>query len=91
MSVAAVEIEVSLQAYEQETKDGGYWNSLKFLLRSWEAHPYSCLVISTCQELGISVVAYSYVLLSQSSPLPDPPTALLATVYLLVRSRTVRT
>ena len=26
MSVAAVEIEVSLQAYEQEAKDGGYWD-----------------------------------------------------------------
>jgi hypothetical protein len=30
MSVAAVEIEVSLQAYERETKDGGYWNLLNF-------------------------------------------------------------
>ena len=28
MPVAAVEIEVSLQAYEQEVKDGGYWNLL---------------------------------------------------------------
>ncbi|KAN0102348.1 aldo/keto reductase [Russula decolorans] len=37
MTVAAAEIELSLQAYEWETKD----------------------VISTCQELGIAVVAYS--------------------------------
>lgn len=28
MPVAAVEIEVSLQAYEQEAKDGAYWNLL---------------------------------------------------------------
>jgi hypothetical protein len=26
MTVAAAEIELSLQAYEWETKDGGYWN-----------------------------------------------------------------
>jgi len=38
-TVAAAEIELSLQAYEWETKD----------------------VISTCQELGIAVVAYSTV------------------------------
>jgi hypothetical protein len=50
------------------------WWVLEFIqypLRPREAHPDSCTVISTCQELGIAVVAYSYALLSQSSPLPD--------------------
>jgi hypothetical protein len=53
--VAAVEIEVSLQAYEQQTKDGKDYH---YFLHSLEAH--QCSVIATCQELGIAVVAYSY-------------------------------
>ncbi|KAI0257207.1 aldo/keto reductase [Lactifluus subvellereus] len=47
MPVAAVEIEVNLQAYEQQTKD----------------------VIATCKELGIPVIAYSYVHLLSPFPL----------------------
>jgi hypothetical protein len=40
MPVAAVEIEVSLQAYEQQTKDGRHWHSFHLssagkLMDSW--------------------------------------------------------
>lgn len=64
MPVAAVEIEVSLQAYEQQTKDGKH--IITTVLHPLEAHQYS--VIATCKELGIAVIAYSYA----PSP-PSPP------------------
>lgn len=35
MPVAAVEIEVSLQSYEQEVKDGEYWDLLNSLVSSY--------------------------------------------------------
>lgn len=71
MPVAAVEIEVSLQAYEQQARDGGHWDI--FPLQPWEVYFLFLffLVIATCAELGIAVVAYSYAFLSPSSPLPD--------------------
>jgi hypothetical protein len=71
MPVAAVEIEVSLQAYESETRDGKNWHF--FPLHPQEAYiVFLILVIATCEELGIATVAYSYALLSPLSPLPDP-------------------
>jgi hypothetical protein len=88
--VAAVEIEVSLQAYEQQTKDGKHYHS--FFLHFLEAHQYS--VIATCKELGIAVVAYSYApsQLSLSSPPPEtPPTARSVVGYSQVRSRAEKT
>jgi hypothetical protein len=39
MPVAAVEIEISLQAYEPRTKDGGYWNL--FPIHPWEVTYFS--------------------------------------------------
>ena len=56
MPIAAVEIEVSLQAYGKETKDGKT-NCTPF--------PFPilgfiyCLVIAICKMLDISIIAYS--------------------------------
>jgi hypothetical protein len=71
MPVAAVEIEVRLQAYEPQTREGGHWHF--FPLHPQEAYfVFLVLVTTTCEELGIATIAYSYALLSPSSPLPDP-------------------
>ena len=59
MPVAAVEIEVSLQSYEQQTKDGRHRHSS---LHSREKPNEFDSVIATCKELSIPVIAYSYVL-----------------------------
>jgi len=40
MPVAAVEIEVSLQAYEQETKDGKHSHSFSLHDEGAHAHPW---------------------------------------------------
>jgi hypothetical protein len=60
MPVAAVEIQVSLQAYEPRTRDSK--NHLYLLPLTTGFHCY-CLAIATCKELGIAVIAYSYVAL----------------------------
>jgi len=57
MPVAAVEIQVSLQAYGRETKDGK--QLLPFPFQSGKFINVSALVIATCKERGISVIAYS--------------------------------
>jgi hypothetical protein len=49
------------------------------------------LVIATCKELGIAVVAYSYGLLSPSSPPPNPLTARLIVGHSPIIPRTVCT
>jgi hypothetical protein len=57
MPIAAVEIEVSLQSYEQQTRDGKhkeYHHSTRSKVDNFG------LVIATCKELGIAVIAYSY-------------------------------
>ena len=63
MPVAAVEIEVNLKTYNQETKDGRRQH-----FPCTPGNPINVLdlliVIATCKELGIAVVAYSYGLLS---------------------------
>jgi hypothetical protein len=70
MPVAAVEIEVSLQAYESQAREGKH-------LAPFSLTPSESLflvsVTATCAELGIALVAYSYGFLSSSSsPLSDP-------------------
>jgi hypothetical protein len=81
-------IEVSLQAYESETRDGGHWYF--FALLPQEAYiVFLVLVIATCEEHGIATVAYSYALLSPLSPLSDPKQPSWARFYLLAKSRTV--
>ena len=71
MPIAAVEIEVSLQAYEQQTREGGHWQILSSPRDAYFVLPV--LVAATCAELGIAIVAYSYAaLLSPSSLLPHP-------------------
>ena len=68
--VAAVEIEVSLEAYEQKTKDGGhFWRSASLSTIRKLMHIHG-LVIATCKELGIAVIAYSYALFFLSPPSP---------------------
>ena len=57
MPVAAVEIEVSLQAYGRETKDGKQLQLFSFQSGKLISVPGS--VIATCKERGISVIAYS--------------------------------
>ena len=57
MPVAAVEIEVSLQAYGRETKDGKQLRLLPFQSGKLISVPYS--VIATCEKRGINVIAYS--------------------------------
>jgi hypothetical protein len=54
MPVAAVEIEVSLQAYGKETKDGKPTSTVLSYLGL-----IYCLVIAICKKLDISVIAYS--------------------------------
>ena len=68
MPVVAVENEVSLQVYEQQTKDGTHRRpSLRVHSREKPDGFYS--VIATCKELSIAVIAYSYVLHSSFLPL----------------------
>lgn len=63
MPVAAVEIGVNLKSYDQQTKDGMHWHISLSTPR--EVHlMFPGLVIATCKELGIAVVAYGYGLLS---------------------------
>ena len=57
MPVAAVEIEVSLQAYGRETKDGKQLQIFPF--PTGKFINVLDLVIATCKERGISVIAYS--------------------------------
>jgi hypothetical protein len=57
MPVAAVEIEVSLQVYGRETKDGKQLQLSPF--QSGKFINVPGLVIASCKERGISVVAYS--------------------------------
>ena len=53
MPVVAAEIEISLQAYEPQTKDGECW--YVFALCLWEAHLYSCVSDCHCRkELDIA-------------------------------------
>ena len=66
MPVAAIEIEVSLQSYEQQTRDGKNKEYLHYTRNKVDNFG---LVIATCKELGIAVIAYSYVhLLSPFHP-----------------------
>ena len=72
MPVAVVEIEVSPQAYEQQTKDGKH---SRIFTRCFPLCPlpeilsiFIVLVIATCKELGITVIAYGYAPLSGSLP-----------------------
>jgi NAD-specific glutamate dehydrogenase len=59
MSVAAVEVEISLQFYEQQAKDGKH----TFLSVCSREKPYVFdSVIATCKELSIPILAYSYAL-----------------------------
>ena len=58
MPVAAVEIEVSLQAYEQQTQDGEPQTFIFFPLSRCSNDVHDS-VIATCKELGIAVVACS--------------------------------
>ena len=61
MPIAAVEIEVSLQAHGKQTKDGKrllYTFSLSYLALSY-LRLIICLVIAICKKLDISVIAYS--------------------------------
>jgi hypothetical protein len=57
MPVAAVEIQVSLQAYEWRMRDSK--NHLCLLPLATGFHYYG-LAIAACKELGIAVIAYSY-------------------------------
>ena len=52
--IAAVEIEVSLWSYEEETKKGAYMTTFSRVLNLT-----ATIVIETAKELGIAVVAYS--------------------------------
>ncbi len=71
MPVVAVENEVSLQVYEQQTKDGTHRRpSLR--IHSREKPDGFDSVIATCKELSIAVIAYSYVLHSSFLPLTHP-------------------
>ena len=73
MPIVAVEIEISLQAYETQTKDGGYRNLIS---RRGRHSPFigslqiPVSVIATCKELGITTIGYSYALPSQSLSSP---------------------
>jgi len=58
MPVAAVEIGVNLKSYDQQTKDGRHWHISLSISRKFIDVPG--LVIATCKELGIAVVAYGY-------------------------------
>ena len=64
MPVAAVEIGVNLKSYDQQTKDGRHWHISLSTHRGFIDVPVPVLVIATCKELGIAVVAYGYELLS---------------------------
>ena len=89
MSVAAVEIEISVQAYEQQTKDGR-WRFIPLRFNSAQSH--LGLVIATCQELGITNIGYSYAFFSRWSPHSDPKQiAHLAVGYSPVNSRAEQT
>jgi pyridoxine 4-dehydrogenase len=62
MPIASVEIEVSPQSYEQRTKDGEhrpYFSCLSAPRKLIDDSIFMGLVIPTCKELGIAVVAYS--------------------------------
>lgn len=58
MPVAAVEIGVNLKSYDQQTKDGRHWHISLSTHEEYTDVPV--LVIATCKELGIAVVAYGY-------------------------------
>jgi hypothetical protein len=89
MPVAAVEIEVNLKSYNQQTKGG---RQRRFNL-SWPEKLINVLdlVIATCKELGIAIAAYSYVLLSSSSSPFDSPTVRSIMDYSPTTPRTVYT
>lgn len=57
--VAAVEIEVSPVSYEPETKAGGSPSQRIDTCPTTNLKKSCTVVIATCEELGIAVVAYS--------------------------------
>ena len=62
MPIAPVEIEVSPQSYEQQTKDGEHSHSVSRLSAPRKLIGDSIfvgLVIATCKELGIAIIVYS--------------------------------
>ena len=90
MPVAAVEIEVSLQSYEQKTKDGRQRPSSRCVFSREKPDAFDS-VIATCKELSIPIIAYSYVLVILFSASRSPQTAHLVADYSPARSRTRRT
>ena len=88
MPIAAVEIEVSLQAYEQQTREGGHWQIPLFTPGSLSRIPgfSDCYLCRTWHRYCRIFVRRASVSIVTSS---SPATALLVMVYSLAKSRTV--